>query len=62
LAADASVTFALNPDGTIPAGEGDPGLTARTDFSFDFQDLVLTMAKGGGKWELARCASSDISQ
>jgi CubicO group peptidase (beta-lactamase class C family) len=48
LAADAFVTFALNPDGTIRQVNMVPVSTA-TDFSYDFQDLLLTRAKGGVK-------------
>ena len=40
LRADAFVTFALNPDGTIDQVKMQPVSTA-VDFSFDFQDLLL---------------------
>lgn len=48
LAADAFVTFALNADGSIRQVNMVP-VSALTDFSYDFQDLLLTPAKGGGK-------------
>jgi hypothetical protein len=48
LAADAFVTFALNADGTIRQVNMIP-VSPLTDFSFDFQDLLLTPAKGVGK-------------
>ncbi len=38
--ADAFVTFALNPDGSIDQAKMQP-VSPATDFSFDFQDLVL---------------------
>jgi hypothetical protein len=41
LRADAYVTFALNPDGTIEQVRMAPTSPA-VDFSFDFQDLLLT--------------------
>ena len=41
LRADAYVTFALNPDGTIDRATM-RAVSPLTDFSFDFQDLVLT--------------------
>jgi len=44
LAADAFVAFALNPDGTIRQVNMAP-VSPATDFSFDFQDLLLTPAK-----------------
>jgi hypothetical protein len=44
LAADAFVTFALNPDGTIRQVNMAP-VSPATDFSFDFQDLLPTPAK-----------------
>ncbi|HLY18049.1 MAG TPA: serine hydrolase [Bryobacteraceae bacterium] len=44
LAADAFVTFALKPDGSIRQVNMVPA-SALTDFSFDFQDLLLTPAK-----------------
>ncbi len=40
LLADAYVTFSLNPDGTIE-GAKMKSVSPLTDFSFDFQDLVL---------------------
>jgi CubicO group peptidase (beta-lactamase class C family) len=40
LRADAYVTFALNPDGTIDQAKMQ-AVSAETDFSFDFQDLLL---------------------
>ena len=40
LRADAFVTFALNPDGTIDSAKM-KAISPLTDFSFDFQDLVL---------------------
>ena len=40
LRADAFVTFSLNPDGTIAQAKMQP-VSPDTDFSFDFQDLVL---------------------
>jgi len=40
LRADAYVTFALNPDGSIDQAKM-KALSPETDFSFDFQDLVL---------------------
>ena len=44
LRADAFVTFALNPDGTIEQAKM-KAVSPDTDFSFDFQDLVLTPAR-----------------
>lgn len=41
LAADAFVTFALKPDGTIDQMKMVP-VSTLTDFSFDFQDLLFT--------------------
>ncbi len=41
LRADAYVTFALNPDGTIDQAKM-RAVSPATDFSFDFQDLLLT--------------------
>jgi hypothetical protein len=43
LRADAFVTFALKPDGTIDQAKMD-AVSASTDFSFDFQDLLLKPA------------------
>lgn len=40
LRADAFVTFALNPDGTIDQAKME-AVSPETDFSFDFQDLLL---------------------
>jgi Domain of unknown function (DUF3471) len=40
LRADAYVTFALNPDGTIERAKM-KAVSPATDFSFDFQDLLL---------------------
>ncbi len=45
LRADAYVTFALNPDGSIDHAKM-TAVSPDTDFSFDFQDLLLTPAKG----------------
>lgn len=44
LHADAYITFALNPDGTIDQAKM-RAVSPATDFSFDFQDLVLKPAK-----------------
>ena len=41
LRADAFVTFALTPQGTVREARMEP-VSPATDFSFDFQDLVLT--------------------
>jgi CubicO group peptidase (beta-lactamase class C family) len=43
LRADAFVTFALNPDGSVARATMQP-VSPATDFSFDFQDLVLMPA------------------
>jgi CubicO group peptidase (beta-lactamase class C family) len=40
LRADAFVTFALNPDGSVDQAKMQ-AVSAATDFSFDFQDLLL---------------------
>jgi hypothetical protein len=40
LRADAFVTFSLNPDGTIDQAKM-RAVSPTTDFSFDFQDLLL---------------------
>ncbi len=48
LAADAFVTFALKADGSIRQVNMVP-VSPMTDFSYDFQDLLLTPVKGGGK-------------
>ena len=45
LRADAFVTFSLNPDGTIERVRM-RAASPETDFSFDFQDLLLTPAGG----------------
>ncbi|MFD2365360.1 serine hydrolase [Pseudoduganella sp. GCM10020061] len=42
--ADAYVTFALNPDGSIERMKMAP-ISSETDFSYDFQDLSFTPAK-----------------
>jgi hypothetical protein len=44
LRADAFVTFALNPDGSIDAVKMQ-AVSPETDFSFDFQDLLLKPAR-----------------
>jgi len=44
LRADAYVTFALNPDGTIDQVKM-RAVSGETDFSFDFQDLLLKPRK-----------------
>lgn len=44
LRADAFVTFALNPDGTIDRAKM-RAVSPETDFSFDFQDLLLRPAR-----------------
>ena len=44
MRADAYVTFALNPDGSIEHAKM-AAVSPATDFSFDFQDLVLVPAK-----------------
>ncbi len=44
LRADAFVTFALNPDGTIERARME-AVSPATDFSFNFQDLVLVPAR-----------------
>ena len=46
LNADAFVSFALNADGAITGMRMQP-ISARTDFSFDFQDLRLVPVKPG---------------
>ena len=48
LRADAFVTFALNPDGTIDQVKL-KAVSPATDFSFDFQDLLLKPLKVGAK-------------
>jgi hypothetical protein len=44
LRADAYVTFALNPDGSIDHARM-KAVSPETDFSFDFQDLLLEPAR-----------------
>jgi hypothetical protein len=44
LRADAFVTFALNPDGSIDQAKM-KAVSPATDFSFDFQDLLLKPAQ-----------------
>jgi CubicO group peptidase (beta-lactamase class C family) len=44
LRADAYLTFALNPDGTIAHAKME-AVSPATDFSYDFQDLLLTPEK-----------------
>ncbi len=44
LRADAFITFALNPDGTIDQAKM-RAVSPTTDFSFDFQDLLLKPVK-----------------
>jgi CubicO group peptidase (beta-lactamase class C family) len=48
LRADAYVTFALNPDGTIAQAKM-AAVSPETDFSFDFQDLLLRPVRPGGR-------------
>ncbi|MCA1555368.1 MAG: serine hydrolase, partial [Acidobacteria bacterium] len=48
LGADAFVTFALKPDGTIDQVKMQP-VSPLTDFSYDFQDLLLTPVAASGK-------------
>jgi len=48
LRADAYVTFALNPDGTIDQAKM-KAVSPATDFSFDFQDLLLKAKVGTSK-------------
>ena len=43
LRADAYVTFALNPDGSIERAKME-AVSPETDFSYDFQDLDLRPA------------------
>ncbi len=45
LNADAYVTFALKPDGSIEGAKMEP-VSPLTDFSFDFQDLALRRVRG----------------
>ena len=44
LRADAFLTFALNPDGSIDSARMQ-AVSPDTDFSFDFQDLLLRPAR-----------------
>jgi hypothetical protein len=44
LRADAYVTFALRPDGSIERAAMEP-VSPETDFSYDFQDLDLRPAR-----------------
>jgi hypothetical protein len=44
LRADAYVTFALRPDGTIERAKME-AVSPETDFSYDFQDLDLRPAR-----------------
>ena len=46
LDADAYVTFALKPDGSVAQVKLEP-VSPSTDFSYDFQDLVLTPVGSG---------------
>jgi hypothetical protein len=48
LRADAFVTFALKPDGSIREARME-AVSPATDFSFDFQDLVLEPIDGRGR-------------
>jgi len=48
LRADAFVTFALNPDGTIDQAKM-RAVSPATDFSFDFQDLLLRPKRAPGR-------------
>jgi len=48
LRADAYVTFALNPDGTVGQAKMQPA-SPSVDFSFDFQDLLLKPVQSRGK-------------
>jgi CubicO group peptidase (beta-lactamase class C family) len=48
LRADAFVTFSLNPDGSIDQVKM-RAVSPATDFSFDFQDLLLKPAKKSGR-------------
>ncbi|MCX6134380.1 MAG: serine hydrolase [Ignavibacteriales bacterium] len=48
LRADAFVTFSLNPDGSIDQAKM-RAVSPATDFSFDFQDLLLKPVKRSGK-------------
>ena len=44
LRADAFITFALNPDGTIDQAKMQ-AVSPATDFSYDFHDLLLKPAR-----------------
>ena len=44
IRADAYVAFALNPDGSIDQAKM-RAVSPATDFSFDFQDLLLRPAR-----------------
>ncbi|MBV7539115.1 serine hydrolase [Duganella sp. sic0402] len=46
--ADAYVTFALNPDGSIERMKMAP-ISTETDFSYDFRDLLFTPVKAAAK-------------
>ena len=48
LRADAFVTFSLNPDGSIDQAKM-RAVSPSTDFSFDFQDLILKPVKRSGR-------------
>ena len=48
LRADAYVTFALNPDGSIEQVRMAPA-SEEVDFSFDFQDLLLRPVPSNGR-------------
>jgi len=48
LRADAYVTFALNPDGSIDQAKMQ-AVSSATDFSFDFQDLLLRPKRAPGR-------------
>jgi len=48
LRADAFVTFSLNPDGSIERAVMRP-VSPATDFSYDFQDLLLKPVRGSGR-------------
>jgi CubicO group peptidase (beta-lactamase class C family) len=50
LRADAFVTFALNPDGSIDQAKVQ-AVSSATDFSFDFQDLLLRPKRAPGRSE-----------
>ena len=48
LRADAFVTFSLNPDGSIEQAKM-RAVSPATDFSFDFQDLLLWPVRTQGR-------------